>query len=87
VLSVLEPILGRLSELPPQQPEPAGVANREDGDAVASRVLALLGPTAITIDDLIRASGAAPAIVRMVLLELEIAGRLQRERGGLVALL
>jgi DNA processing protein len=32
-------------------------------------------------------SGASPAIVRTVLLELELAGRLQRHGGGLVSLL
>jgi DNA processing protein len=49
--------------------------------------VALLGPTPVSIDDLIRLSGAAPSIVRVVLLELELAGRLQRQHGGLVALL
>ena len=51
-----------------------------------ARVVALLSPTPVSLDDLIRLSGAAPAAVRMVLLELEIAGRLRQERGGLVAL-
>ena len=39
------------------------------------------------IDDLVRLSGSSPAIVRTVLLELEIAGRLERHGGGLVSLL
>ena len=51
------------------------------------RVIALLGPTPVEIDDLVRLSGASPAVVRMVLLELEIAGRLERQAGGRVALL
>ena len=38
------------------------------------------------IDDLIRLSGSSPALVRTVLLELELAGRLERVGGGLVAL-
>jgi DNA processing protein len=41
----------------------------------------------IGIDDLGRMSGASPAIVRTVLLELELAGRLERHGGGLVSLL
>ncbi len=32
-------------------------------------------------------SGASPAIVRTVLLELELAGKLERHGGGLVSLL
>ena len=40
----------------------------------------------MTLDDLVRLSGSPPAIVRMVLLELELAGRLDRHGGGLVSL-
>jgi DNA processing protein len=86
VINVLAPILGRLPEPPGPAPEPSGLLDRPDGDQVTTGVLALLGPTPVAIDDLIRLSGAAPATVRMVLLELEIAGRLRRGRGGLVAL-
>jgi DNA processing protein len=51
------------------------------------RIVGLLGPTPVMIDDLIRLSGSSPAIVRTVLLELELAGRLERHGGGLVATL
>jgi DNA processing protein len=47
--------------------------------------LALLGPAPVSLDDLVRLSGSTAAIVRTVLLELELAGRLER-RGGTVAL-
>jgi DNA processing protein len=40
----------------------------------------------VSIDDLVRLSGRSPAVVRIVLLELEVAGRLQRHGGGLVSL-
>jgi DNA processing protein len=86
VISVLEPILGRPAPPPSQQPELSGLADRADSAEAAARVMALLGPTPVTIDDLIQLSGAGAAVVRTVLLELEIAGRLQRERGGRVAL-
>jgi DNA processing protein len=46
----------------------------------------LLGPTPVPIDDLIRLSGSSPAAVRVVLLELELAGRLERHGGALVSL-
>jgi DNA processing protein len=39
------------------------------------------------IDDLVRLAKSSPAVVRMVLLELEIAGRLERHGGGLVSLI
>ena len=56
-------------------------------DEQRRRIVSLLGPTPATIDDLVRLSGAAPAVVRMVLLELEIAGRLERHGNSLVSLL
>jgi DNA processing protein len=34
----------------------------------------------------VRLAGHSPAVVRIVLLELEVAGRLQRHGGGLVSL-
>jgi DNA processing protein len=52
-----------------------------------TRVLNLLGPSPVSLDDLIRMSGASPATVRVVLLELELAGRLERHGGGLLSLL
>ena len=47
----------------------------------------LLGPSPISLDDLIRMSGLSPTIVRSVLLQLELAGRLERHGGGLVSLI
>jgi len=51
------------------------------------QITGLLGPAPITIDDLVRMSGASPAIVRTVLLELELAGKLERHGGGMVSLI
>jgi len=49
-------------------------------------VLALLGPVPVPVDELVRQSALPPAIVQTVLLELELAGRLQRHAGGQVSL-
>jgi DNA processing protein len=46
----------------------------------------LLGPSPVPVDDLVRASGAPVAAVHGALLELEIAGRLERHGGNLVSL-
>jgi DNA processing protein len=86
VVAVVKPILGqamaRQMDEPDREPEPPlpDATERE-------RIVSLLGPTPVAIDDLIRLSGASPAVVRVTLLELEIAGRLTRQAGGLVALL
>jgi DNA processing protein len=89
VLGALEPILGRALDLPAQEPdrETPGPIEAEPGEDERGRIIALLGPTPAAIDDLVRLSQASPAIVRTVLLELEIAGRLERHGGGLVSLL
>ena len=86
VIAVLQPILGRplpMAEAAPVAPAPPPAG--EPDDAARSRIMGLLGPTAVAIDDLIRLSGLSPAIVRTALLELDVAGRLDR-RQGLVAL-
>lgn len=59
----------------------------EDADDAARRgVAALLGPVPVAIDEVIRQSGIASPVVQMVLLELELAGRLERHAGGRVSL-
>ena len=87
VITVLRPILGRSIELPMAEPESALPSAREPGDDERARIIDLLGPTPVSIDDLVRLSGSSPAIARTVLFELELAGRLERHGGGLVSLL
>ena len=89
VIAVLEPILGREPDLPAQEPEPdaLGPAGLEPAEDDRTRIMSLLGPTPCAIDDLVRLSRTSPAIVRTVLLELEIAGRLERHGGALVSLI
>jgi len=87
VLSVIRPILGQHIEQPAQEPDGGPPVSAEPAGDDRIRILGLLGPTPVSIDDLVRLSHASPAIVRMVLLELEIAGRLERHGGGLVSLM
>jgi DNA processing protein len=84
VIEVVEPIMGRPVEL--REPDDDPLASEpEAGDR--ARIIGLLGPTPILLDDLIRMAGVSPAIARTVLLELELAGRLERHGGGLVSLI
>jgi len=46
----------------------------------------LLGPSPVPVDEIIRLSGAPSGAVQMVLLELDLAGRLDRHAGGKVSL-
>ncbi len=92
VLAVLRPILGQPLERSMQEPAPVAPSpplpepQPEPGGDERSRIVQLLGPTPVSIDDLVRLAGRSPAVVRIVLLELEVAGRLQRHGGGLVSL-
>src|SRR5439155_1635100 len=47
--------------------------------------LRVLGPTPVALDDLVRLTNTSPAVVRTVLLELELAGRVERHGNGLVS--
>jgi DNA processing protein len=88
ILAVLEPIMG--VELPVREPEPPEDHRQqsiEPAEDERTRISALLSPAPVLIDDLVRLSKTSPRVVRMVLLELEIAGRLERHGGGLVSLI
>jgi DNA processing protein len=86
LFSVLQPIMERHEwfvrepehDMPPDDSAPA--------DDERARIVALLGPAPVGIDDLVRMAHSSLAVVRTVLLELEIAGRLERQGGGLVSL-
>ena len=55
-------------------------------DADRHRITDLLGPVPVAIDELLRQSHLTPALVQTVLLELELAGRLDRHAGGRASL-
>ncbi len=57
----------------------------EADDKTRAHVTDLLGHTPVGVDELVRQSGAHPATVATVLLELELAGRLVRHAGGRVS--
>ncbi|HEX6218946.1 MAG TPA: DNA-processing protein DprA, partial [Sphingomicrobium sp.] len=68
----------------PFEPQPA---ERMNGEASAlSLVEELLGPSPVPVDELIRLSGASSGSVQMALLELDLAGRLDRHAGNRVSL-
>src|ERR1700726_4850246 len=90
VIEVLRPILGQPLERSMQEAKAESIAPSppaaEPGTDERGRIIELLGPTPVSIDDLVRLAGRSPSVVRIVLLELEVAGRLQRHGGGLVSL-
>jgi DNA processing protein len=86
VINAVQPIMERPISLGAGEPDSDPLDGEPDAGERA-RVFALLGPSPVSLDDLIRMAGTSPAIVRTVLLELELAGRLERHGGGLVSLI
>ncbi len=81
----IDPRLERpgLNEAPRRGPfAPAG----DVGDAERRVIADLLGPSPALVDEIVRLSGLPAAAVQTALLELELAGRLERHAGGRVSL-
>jgi DNA processing protein len=87
IIGVLQPIMG--IDLPAREPDPddTSAPGAELAPDERARIGSLLSPAPVSIDDLIRLSQSSPRIVRIVLLELEITGRLERHGGSLVSLI
>ncbi|TCD02224.1 DNA-protecting protein DprA [Erythrobacteraceae bacterium CFH 75059] len=62
-------------------------APEEWAEAEPADVERLLSGAPVAVDELVRQSGAGAAAVQLALLELEVAGRLERHAGGRVSLL
>ena len=76
--------------LPPAIPAvPVRASNDFDDadDQARESLVGLLSPVAVGVDELIRQSGLPPALVQLILLELELAGRLERHAAGRVSLI
>jgi DNA processing protein len=80
---VLTPLLRSRVAAPSQHFDPAPA---EADESLLGAIEQLLGPSAVPVDELIRQSGASSGAVQMALLELDLAGRLDRHAGGKVSL-
>jgi len=56
-------------------------------DSDRARIVEAMGTTPVEIDDIIRFTGLRPAVVRLVLIELDLAGRTEHYPGGRVSLI
>ena len=86
--------LSRQTGPPAQEREPPDYLAGMEGEldetelARARRALEeLLGPTPVAVDELLRQCQVSPALVRMVLLEMELAGRIDRLPGNRVTMI
>jgi len=85
ILETIRPIDSRMVRVPasPFDGRPGG----EPDDAERRALIGLLGPVPVAIDELIRQSGLPPATVALILLELELADRIERHAGARVSLI
>jgi DNA processing protein len=85
VLEAVRPLQPRLAS--PNSPYEPGEPQWMDGDAGTLGIVEeLLGPSPVPVDEIIRLSGAPSGAVQMALLELDLAGRLDRHAGGKVSI-
>jgi len=96
VLEALAPQISAplLREPSPPAPRPHSTALPEDGNGaeadrarVTAQVLERLSPTPTAVDELLRDCQLSPPVVLTVLLELELAGRIERQPGNRISLL
>ena len=89
VLQALKPIMGRAFGEPEPRSATTAPLDAKDLEREADRVRAAveekLGPTPVEADELIRQCEAPAAAILTVLLELELAGRVQRHPGNRIA--
>jgi DNA processing protein len=83
VAEAIRPLENRVRSGPSHYDPPREELNGEDA---LSLVEELLGPSPVPVDEIIRLSGAPSGAVQMALLELDLAGRLDRHAGGRVSL-
>ena len=65
----------------------AAAVDHEPPESDRARLINSLGPAPVDIDTLIRETSLRPAFVNVILLELELAGRIERLRGNRISLL
>jgi DNA processing protein len=88
VIDVLSPMLGKPAMREPAAGEiDAAAESPPSDDTLRTRLQNLLGPAPVSIDDLMRETKAHAGAMQMALLELELAGRIERHGGGMVSLL
>lgn len=87
VSGAIAPLAGtRTRSIAPPEKAPDFSATPPPGEDERSGVLEVLGPTPVGVDEIIRHTGLNAAQVSMVLLELDLAGRIERHAGGNVSL-
>ena len=86
LLSALTPLTRTPAWQLREEPEPPAPASSPLSQSDRERIVAALGPAPVDIDSLVRGTGLSIRSVNIVLVELALAGRIERHGGGLVSL-
>ena len=78
VVSEIAPMLARPRPSSEHFAEPADEPLLDADESDRERILGALGQAPVEIDEIVRFTGIAPAVVHLVLLELDLAGRIER---------
>ena len=83
VIEAVRPSLGQVASpfVPFEHAEPV-----EAEPDLRVSIESLLGPSPVAVDEIVRQSGAPTGAVQLILLELDLAGRLERHAGGKVSM-
>ncbi len=93
IVTAVDDVIGEMRPMlaEPRKPGPAldavvnhGAADADDQERAL--IIEAMGPTPVEVDEIIRFTGARPAVVRLVLLEMDLAGRVEHHGGGRVSL-
>jgi DNA processing protein len=97
ILAALAPLVREAPQPVARKPAPEAAASPEPppadlsepaevGDAERARLLGALGPAPVDVDELARATGLSARTIQIALLELALAGRIERHGHQLVSL-
>src|SRR3546814_9046979 len=85
VLEAVGPIDARMVREPVRR-YAAAPTPMDASDGERRSLIDLLGPTPVAVDALVRQSGQAASTVQLLLLDLELAGRVERHAGAQISL-
>ena len=90
IIAEVSPMLESLDRPPGDaigEEEGTDMGAPEPADSDREKIVAALGPTPVAVDEVMRFTGLRAAVVHLVLLELDLAGRLERHPGQRVSLI
>lgn len=89
IVEEIKPMLASIAPPPTRfeesEPDALPVLGEAD-DSERARIVDGLGQAPIELDEIVRFTGLKPAVVHLVLLELDLAGRIERHPGGRISL-